>query len=60
MNTFGNCHLLIMSYLLLVIYIFHYLIFSYNYRLVDCFWLGWPMRADADFFCLCAVQTVEC
>lgn len=22
----------------------------------DCFRLGWPMRADADFFCLPAVQ----
>lgn len=22
------------------------------YRSVDCFRLGWPMRADADFFCL--------
>lgn len=21
-------------------------------RSVDCFRLGWPMRADADFFCL--------
>ncbi|KAE8037016.1 hypothetical protein FH972_009643 [Carpinus fangiana] len=26
---------------------------------VDCFRLGWPMRADADFFCLRAVQIVE-
>ncbi|XP_059429672.1 callose synthase 3 [Corylus avellana] len=26
---------------------------------VDCFRLGWPMRADADFFCLNTVQTVE-
>lgn len=24
----------------------------FNYRSVDCFRLGWPMRADADFFCL--------
>ncbi|GMP41996.1 hypothetical protein CsSME_00011891 [Camellia sinensis var. sinensis] len=23
---------------------------------VDCFRLGWPMRADADFFCLPIVQ----
>ena len=23
----------------------------FNYRSVDCFRLGWPMRADADFFC---------
>ena len=22
-----------------------------NGRSVDCFRLGWPMRADADFFC---------
>lgn len=40
-------------------YIFQYLILSYNYRSVDCFRLGWPMRADADFFCLRTVQTVE-
>ncbi|XP_062171456.1 callose synthase 3 [Alnus glutinosa] len=26
---------------------------------VDCFRLGWPMRADADFFCLRIEQTVE-
>lgn len=24
----------------------------FNYRSVDCFRLGWPMRADADFFSL--------
>jgi hypothetical protein len=42
-----------------VIYIFHHLIFSFNYRSVDCFRLGWPMRADADFFSLRSVQIVE-
>ncbi|PPE02772.1 hypothetical protein GOBAR_DD00187 [Gossypium barbadense] len=26
---------------------------------VDCFRLGWPMRADADFFCLPTEQLVE-
>jgi len=33
----------------------HYLVFNIlkcNCRSVDCFRLGWPMRADADFFCL--------
>jgi hypothetical protein len=25
-------------------------------RSVDCFRLGWPMRADADFFCLSSEQ----
>lgn len=23
-----------------------------GFRSVDCFRLGWPMRADADFFCV--------
>lgn len=23
----------------------------FKHRSVDCFRLGWPMRADADFFC---------
>ena len=51
MNTSGDFHLLIMSYFF-VIYILSWLILLYNYRSVDCFRLGWPMRADADFFCL--------
>lgn len=25
-------------------------------RSVDCFRLGWPMRADADFFCMPSEQ----
>lgn len=37
-----------------------YQFFSYvNRRSVDCFRLGWPMRADADFFCLETQQSPE-
>ena len=31
----------------------------FNCRSVDCFRLGWPMRADADFFCLSIEQLRE-
>ena len=32
------------------------LIFNNNCRSADCFRLGWPMRADADFFWLPVAQ----
>lgn len=31
----------------------------FNCRSIDCFRLGWPMRADADFFCLSIEQLRE-
>lgn len=47
MNTSGN----ILSF---VFIIFSYIMLTYafmlNCRSVNCFKLGWPMRADADFF----------
>lgn len=57
MNTFG------MWFLHFFLCIFHttwyttYLsFFLSNCRSVDCFRLGWPMRIDADFFCMSVQQ----
>lgn len=52
MSTFGKItsHFSIDVFTLDNIYIFN-LKFLIKHRSVDCFRLGWPMRADSDFFC---------
>ena len=50
MNTFGSIFSLFRIFL--IGYELGNEFLAMHYRSVDCFRLGWPMRADADFFCL--------
>lgn len=49
MNTFGTCFSVFMGVSYAKTGYYNILLVS-NCRSVDCFKLGWPMRADADFF----------
>lgn len=53
MNTFGDISVYLFSHILKVLYMCFssWLNMVLHCRSVDCFRLGWPMRADADFFC---------
>lgn len=55
MNTFGDISIYLLSHNRNGLHKWFLRLIKYDFlhcRSVDCFRLGWPMRADADFFCL--------